>query len=87
MADVGTEELRLTGGKFLGDQVTSSRALLTSAEGLISSVIKQSDLNQVQSGQVLLQKGNTALKQALQELVQSLARKQIRSCSIDVMTE
>lgn len=39
-----------------------------SAEELISSGIRQSDLNKVQSGQVLLQKGNTALKQALQEL-------------------
>lgn len=36
----------------------------------MSSGIKQSDLNKVQSGQVLLQKGNTDQKQAIQELAE-----------------
>lgn len=54
--------------KVLEDKVTSSKALLKSAEELISSNVKQKDLDRIQSGHVLLEKGNATLQEALGEL-------------------
>lgn len=54
--------------KVLEDQVSASKALLKSAEDLISSGVKQEDLEKIQSGHVLLTKGNTNLQEALGKL-------------------
>lgn len=70
VTDVSTEELRPTNNNnnkknILKDQVTSGRALVSTAKELISSGIRPSDLNKVQCGHVLLIKGNTAQMQVL----------------------
>ncbi|KAH9377746.1 hypothetical protein HPB48_014391 [Haemaphysalis longicornis] len=54
--------------KILEDQVTSSKALLESAGEPISFGVKQKDLDRIQSGHVLLKKGNATLQEALGEL-------------------
>ncbi|KAH6920044.1 hypothetical protein HPB50_028969 [Hyalomma asiaticum] len=54
--------------KALEDQVAASKALLASAEEIISLGVKQKDINKVASGHVLLTKGNESLEQALKKL-------------------
>lgn len=53
--------------KALGNQAAASKALLTSAEKIINSAIKQKDMNKVTSGHVLLTEGNANLEQAPKE--------------------
>lgn len=76
--DCGLEQCRLAKEKVLEDQVAASRALLTSAQELISSGVKCKDMNKVQSGHIHLAKGNSSLEHALgklQELSKQISKK------------
>lgn len=64
-ADVGDEK-RLR--RNLEEKVISCRALLKRAEDVISSGLNSKSLEQVEAGQALLAKGNSALSQTLSEL-------------------
>lgn len=77
--DCGLEQCRLAEEKkVLEDQVAASRALLTSAQELISSGVKRKDMDKVQRGHILLTKGNSSLERALgklQELSKQISKK------------
>ncbi|KAH7954815.1 hypothetical protein HPB49_021938 [Dermacentor silvarum] len=68
--EASCQDKRAEEKKMLKKQVVASREFLTSAEELISTGMKHKDMAKVQSGHVLLTKGNSSLELALAKLLE-----------------